>query len=144
MKSKPPHNYAIAASTFRDLQTTMKKQAICISGESGAGKTINTKDCMAFLTQLQNVKVENGRVSLLKKAGGGVEDKIMACNPILEAFGNAKTVRNDNSSRFGKYVSLLVNINNWRIIGATIDNYLLEKSRVTFQTLGERNFHIFY
>ncbi len=107
-----------------------------ISGESGAGKTENAKYAMKFLT------------SLSKKATGSnetpIEDKILSCNPILEAFGNAKTVRNDNSSRFGKYVRIWVEKKNRKIIGASISNYLLEKSRVTQPSDGERNYHIFY
>ena len=73
-----------------------------------------------------------------------IEDRILNCNPILEAFGNAKTIRNDNSSRFGKYVRILVETRSRKIVGASVSNYLLEKSRVTTQGLGERNYHIFY
>jgi myosin heavy subunit len=73
-----------------------------------------------------------------------IEDKILSCNPILEAFGNAKTVRNDNSSRFGKYVRIWVLKQSRKIIGASVANYLLEKSRVTQLAQGERNYHIFY
>ncbi len=95
--------------TFKELMDHQAKQAICIAGESGAGKTENAKQCMKFLTQLGNVTVaRDGSITVGKVEGVAVEDKIMACNPILESFGNAKTVRNDNSSRFGKYVALLV------------------------------------
>jgi len=73
-----------------------------------------------------------------------IEDKIMACNPILEAYGNAKTSRNDNSSRFGKYVTLIINQTTRNIVGATIENYLLEKSRICAAPVSERNYHIFY
>jgi len=73
-----------------------------------------------------------------------IEDKIMACNPILEAYGNAKTSRNDNSSRFGKYVTLIINKTTRNIVGATIENYLLEKSRIVAAPVSERNYHIFY
>ena len=75
---------------------------------------------------------------------GGIEDKIIKCNPILEAFGNAKTIRNNNSSRFGKFVKMLVDIDEHKMLGAEIVNYLLEKSRITSPGLNERNFHIFY
>lgn len=99
-----------------------------ISGESGAGKTENAKYAMKFITSLNSSK--------------GMEEQILSCNPLLEAFGNAKTVRNDNSSRFGKYVRIY--IENMKIKGAEIRNYLLEKSRVTDVNPGERNYHIFY
>ena len=101
-----------------------KNQAIVISGESGAGKTENAKLAMAFLTGLS--EAESGIVDPTDL----IEERIMACNPILEAFGNARTVRNDNSSRFGKYVRIMVDGRSKRIRGASINNYLLEKSRV--------------
>ena len=100
---------------------------------------------MKFLTQLGNVTVNrDGSINVAQSEGVAVEDKIMACNPILESFGNAKTVRNDNSSRFGKYVALLVDKESKKIVGATITNYLLEKSRVCTPSINERNYHIFY
>lgn len=91
---------------------------------------------MKFLTSLSKKTAEDNETP--------IEDKILSCNPILEAFGNAKTVRNDNSSRFGKYVRIWVDKNNKKILGASISNYLLEKSRVTSPSEGERNYHIFY
>ena len=102
----------------------MKNQAIVISGESGAGKTENAKSAMQFLTGLS--EAESGFIDPIDR----IEERIMACNPILESFGNAKTVRNDNSSRFGKYVRIIVDSRTRRIKGAAINNYLLEKSRV--------------
>ncbi len=94
-----------------------KKQAIVISGESGAGKTESTKYCMQLLTSLSHQESHS------------IESKILACNPILEAFGNSKTTRNDNSSRFGKYVQIYF-AKDRTIVGANINSYLLEKSRV--------------
>ena len=138
-KDLQPHVYALGAASMTNLIRDQRNQAIVISGESGAGKTENTKFAMKFLTSLNDVggKKNADEVS--------IEDKILACNPVLEAFGNAKTVRNDNSSRFGKYVSLLVaKGSDQKILGATITNYLLEKSRVCIQSQGERNYHIFY
>ena len=134
-----PHVYALGAASMTNLVRDQRNQAIVISGESGAGKTENTKFAMKFLTSLNDVgqKKNPSEVS--------IEDKILACNPVLEAFGNSKTVRNDNSSRFGKYVSLLISKgSSQRIMGATITNYLLEKSRICIQASGERNYHIFY
>lgn len=130
-----PHIYSLTQGSINLLETNQKNQAIVITGESGAGKTESTKHCMRFLT---HVPAQN----TIKKP---ISQKILDCNPILEAFGNAKTVRNDNSSRFGKYVRLLLQKNvGFQVNGATITSYLLEKSRVIEQAANERNFHIFY
>ncbi|KAL4487053.1 hypothetical protein ABPG72_001505 [Tetrahymena utriculariae] len=140
LSQQSPHIYAIAAFSFKNLFQNHKKQAIVISGESGAGKTENAKYAMKFLTQLSNNQEQS---SSQQKSVISIEDRILSCNPLLEAFGNAKTVRNDNSSRFGKYVKIVVN-KHQRIIGAFITKYLLEKSRVIHLSEGERNYHIFY
>ena len=127
------------------MKDNRKKQAIVISGESGSGKTWNAKKAMKFITTIPamikgtfvpNAPIEEGKVS--------IEDQILQCNPLLEAFGNAKTVRNDNSSRFGKYVKIYFDVENDEILGAETINYLLEKSRLMRQTSEERCFHIFY
>lgn len=132
-----PNIYSVAMASMLSLEISQKNQAIVISGESGAGKTETTKHCMKFLTY-QKVPSKEKSIS----------QKILDCNPILEAFGNAKTVRNDNSSRFGKYVRLLISRKtanmSFGVQGATITSYLLEKSRVIEQAKNERNFHIFY
>ena len=132
-----PNIYSVAMASMMSLEISQKNQAIVISGESGAGKTETTKHCMKFLTY-QKVPSKEKSIS----------QKILDCNPILEAFGNAKTVRNDNSSRFGKYVRLLISRKtanmSFGVQGATISSYLLEKSRVIEQAKNERNFHIFY
>ena len=136
-KTETPHIYQIAYLAYAQLLENSKNQAIVISGESGAGKTETTKHAMKFLT--------SGTFSCkLQNEDTPIEEKILRCNPILEAFGNSKTVRNDNSSRFGKFVRLLINKNSKSIHGATITSYLLEKSRLTTPSKGERNFHIFY
>lgn len=101
-----------------------------ISGESGAGKTEATKQCLGFIAEIAG-------------SDSTLEQKILQTNPVLEAFGNAKTVRNDNSSRFGKWIEIHFDDEN-HICGASIESYLLEKSRVVFQQQNERNFHIFY
>ena len=137
LNEAPPHVWTISAQAFRNMEFSEENQAICINGESGAGKTESTKKCLQFLTQLQH---ETG-----SREGIDLAEQILACNPILEAFGNSKTLRNDNSSRFGKYVKLFFNPDqNYSIMGATMDNYLLEKSRVVSITKDERGFHIFY
>jgi myosin heavy subunit len=129
-KLDPPHTFAIASSAYYNMRSEMHNQAILISGESGAGKTEATKQCFNFLAE---------------KAGSdtGLEQKILNANPVLEAFGNAKTLRNNNSSRFGRWTAIHFS-SKGSIIGASIENYLLEKSRVVFQNEGERNYHIFY
>ena len=133
-----PHIWNLTGTSFWQLFDNQKKQAICISGESGAGKTVGTKLCMAFITSL--FEGEEGE----KSNEVPIEDKILGCNPVMESFGNSKTVRNDNSSRFGKYFIMYVDKNDKHIKGAEIKNYLLEKSRVITQAKTERNYHVFY
>jgi myosin-6 len=129
----PPHVYAIADKAYRDMRNLQLSQGIIVSGESGAGKTESTKYVLRYLTDSYG-------------GGGSVEDlesRILAANPFLESFGNAKTTRNNNSSRFGKFVELHFN-RNARVVGAHIEHYLLEKSRVISQSAKERNYHVFY
>lgn len=135
-----PHIWNLAGTTFNQLFTNDQKQAICISGESGAGKTYGTRLCMAFITSL----FEDEDAGKSGENDVPIEDKILASNPVMESFGNAKTVRNDNSSRFGKYFIMFVDRKDKRIKGAEVRNYLLEKSRIVIQAKGERNYHVFY
>lgn len=128
-----PHLFAVAEEAYRSLLNDGKSQSIIVSGESGAGKTISAKYIMRYLAEVCKQGSDIG----------GIESRILATNPILEAFGNAKTVRNDNSSRFGKYVQILFSSQN-QIIGAQIKTFLLEKTRVGSHAVGERNYHIFY
>lgn len=113
-----------------------KNQAIIISGESGAGKTEANKECLRFISYFFKKK------NFLQKSSK-IEQSIMLSNPILEAFGNSRTIRNNNSSRFGKYLALFVDSKN-EIKHAEIYNYLLEKSRIISRSSEEQNFHIFY
>ncbi|CAM9590046.1 unnamed protein product [Ectocarpus fasciculatus] len=142
-----PHVFAIADSAYRDMMKGIHagksagmgpvNQSILISGESGAGKTESTKFVMRYLTTVGNG--EDG-VELEK---GSIMDRVLQSNPILEAFGNARTIRNDNSSRFGKFIELMFN-KRGNLLGAGIETYLLEKVRIPTQAENERNFHIFY
>uniref|UniRef100_A0ACD5U5G8 Uncharacterized protein n=1 Tax=Avena sativa TaxID=4498 RepID=A0ACD5U5G8_AVESA len=124
-----PHVYAIADSALREMKRDEVNQSIIISGESGAGKTETAKIAMQYLASLGG--------------GSGIEYEILQTNPILEAFGNAKTLRNDNSSRFGKLIEIHFSMTG-RICGAMIQTFLLEKSRVVQCAVGERSYHIFY
>jgi len=142
-KELPPHIYSVAATAFRQLKENKQKQAIVISGESGAGKTESAKIAMKFLTALSSLSHE-GEEQKAVEGEVSIEQKILNCNPVLEAFGNAKTVRNNNSSRFGKYIKLVFNLKKGDILGAETLNYLLEKSRVCKQSSKERNYHVFY
>jgi myosin-1 len=129
----PPHIYALADAMYRNMVSDWEKQCIIISGESGAGKTVSAKFIMAYLA-----KVSGGGPNVQR-----VKDVILESNPLLEAFGNARTVRNNNSSRFGKYVEIQFG-RGGQPDGGKISNFLLEKSRVVSQNPLERNFHIFY
>ena len=124
-----PHLYQIADLAYKNLLDFNKNQTILVSGESGAGKTYSARCIIKYLT-------------CLSKNKSTIEDMVVQSNPILEAFGNAKTSRNDNSSRFGKFIKLQTNKSG--IVGCNIETYLLEKIRVIQQEYGERNFHIFY
>ena len=122
--------------------STAADQAILISGESGAGKTESTKIVLKYLTALGSGGSNDSQGTDVQSEGT-IMDKILQSNPILEAFGNACTLRNDNSSRFGKYIELHFT-KRGVLVGGTIRTYLLEKVRIPSQQLGERNFHIFY
>ncbi|NXL04171.1 MYO6 protein, partial [Mesembrinibis cayennensis] len=126
----PPHVFAIADKAFRDMKVLKMSQSIIVSGESGAGKTENTKFVLRYLTESYGT-------------GQDIDDRIVEANPLLEAFGNAKTVRNNNSSRFGKFVEIHFNEKN-AVVGGFVSHYLLEKSRICVQGKEERNYHIFY
>merc|ERR1711881_158321 len=133
----PPHLWAIAEGAYRNMLQNKKDNAMLITGESGAGKTENTKKVITYLAMVatgSGKKVEK-KVSL--------EDQIVATNPILESYGNAKTARNDNSSRFGKFIRIHFTASG-KLAGCDIVSYLLEKSRITEQQEVERSYHIFY
>ncbi|XP_054921730.1 unconventional myosin-VI isoform X2 [Dermacentor andersoni] len=127
----PPHVFAIADKAFRDMKVLKQSQSIIVSGESGAGKTESTKYILRYLCESWG------------SHAGPIEQRILEANPVLEAFGNAKTMRNNNSSRFGKFIEIHFN-NKCSVVGGFISHYLLEKSRICGQNKGERNYHIFY
>ncbi|XP_064231952.1 unconventional myosin-X isoform X2 [Aotus nancymaae] len=135
----PPHIFAIANECYRCLWKRHDSQCILISGESGAGKTESTKLILKFLSVISQQSLE----LFLKEKTSCVEQAILESSPIMEAFGNAKTVYNNNSSRFGKFVQLNI-CQKGNIQGGRIVDYLLEKNRVVRQNPGERNYHIFY
>lgn len=118
-------------------------QTIVVSGESGAGKTVSAKYIMRYFATRETPGQPGKRARGVADAMSETEEQILATNPVMEAFGNAKTTRNDNSSRFGKYIEILFN-KETQIIGAKIRTYLLERSRLVFQPMKERNYHIFY
>merc|ERR1712241_825571 len=132
----PPHIFGVAEGSYQGMQQNNKNQSILITGESGAGKTENTKKVIAYFANV-------GATGKRKEGEPGLEDKIVQTNPVLEAWGNAKTVRNDNSSRFGKFIRIWFNAGG-KLSGADMVVYLLEKSRLTFQAELERCYHSFY
>lgn len=127
----PPHVFAIADKSYRDMRAHKQSQSIIVSGESGAGKTESAKYLLRYLTETYGTK------------SGVIEARLNQSNPLLESFGNAKTTRNNNSSRFGKFIELHFN-DQHRVAGGFVSHYLLEKSRVCIQSKEERNYHIFY
>jgi myosin heavy subunit/alpha-tubulin suppressor-like RCC1 family protein len=153
----PPHLFCHADDAYKSLQDDNTNQAIIISGESGAGKTETAKYIMQYLTcvssagrkgkkEARDPAARRGSLGSsanpFEGASEDIEKEILSANPIMEAFGNAKTVRNDNSSRFGKFMKIY--FDDKGIAGGSITNYLLEKTRVTHQSEGERNYHSFY
>jgi len=132
----PPHLYSIADNAYQDMLRDRECQSILITGESGAGKTENTKKVIGYMAAVAGAGVA-------KEGEVGLEDQIVQTNPILEAWGNAKTIRNNNSSRFGKFIRVHFG-NTGKLSGGDIEVYLLEKSRVVFQLSAERNYHIFF
>ncbi|XP_007194952.2 unconventional myosin-Vc isoform X3 [Balaenoptera acutorostrata] len=132
MGDMDPHIFAVAEEAYKQMVRNNKNQSIIVSGESGAGKTVSARYAMRYFATVSK-----------SSTNAHVQDKVLASNPITEAVGNAKTTRNDNSSRFGKYTEISFDERN-QIIGANMRTYLLEKSRVVFQSENERNYHIFY
>ncbi|KAI5964177.1 uncharacterized protein KGF55_002119 [Candida pseudojiufengensis] len=140
----PPHIFAIAENTLQNLLSNKKDQSILVTGESGAGKTENTKKVIQYLSSIVSLNNQsNNNNSSSQHHHQDIDDKILQANPILESFGNAKTIKNNNSSRFGKFIKIYFN-EIGELTGANIDYYLLEKSRVVNQSKNERNYHIFY
>ncbi|KAL3822610.1 hypothetical protein ACHAXA_006395 [Cyclostephanos tholiformis] len=166
----PPHVYAVAERAYSSMLRNFDKrdshcgmmatgelspynQSILVSGESGAGKTVTTKIIMRYISILsQRLTSSSGAKHDAARGGPGVETQVLQSNPILESFGNARTIRNDNSSRFGKFIEMSFRagkkfkstMERGTLLGATIDFYLLEKVRLVSVNPGERNYHIFY
>merc|ERR1712002_252514 len=147
----PPHLFNIADTAYQNMTIDRECQSMLITGESGAGKTENTKKVISYFATVASSaggakKTEEADAGGAgkSKVKGTLEEQIVQANPVLEAYGNAKTVRNNNSSRFGKFIRIHFGPKN-TIAGADIETYLLEKSRITYQQPGiERNYHIFY
>nr|XP_021394366.1 myosin heavy chain, skeletal muscle, adult [Lonchura striata domestica] len=139
----PPHIFSISDNAYQFMLTDRENQSILITGESGAGKTVNTKRVIQYFATIAASGDKKKEDKSSGKMQGTLEDQIISANPLLEAFGNAKTVRNDNSSRFGKFIRIHFGATG-KLASADIETYLLEKSRVTFQLKAERSYHIFY
>uniref|UniRef100_A0A8C2B0Y7 Myosin motor domain-containing protein n=1 Tax=Cyprinus carpio TaxID=7962 RepID=A0A8C2B0Y7_CYPCA len=138
----PPHIFSVSDNAYQAMLTDRENQSVLITGESGAGKTVNTKRVIQYFATVA-VQGDKKKEQAAGKMQGSLEDQIIAANPLLEAYGNAKTVRNDNSSRFGKFIRIHFGTSG-KLASADIETYLLEKSRVTFQLPDERGYHIFY
>ena len=159
-----PHIYAVAEDAYSKLERESRNQSLIVSGESGAGKTVSAKFAMRYFasiassshpnevsdltvsqmmsSSMMNKSTSSGSSTLISST---IENRVLASNPIMESIGNAKTTRNDNSSRFGKYIQIMFDpTSRTKIVGGNMRTYLLEKSRVSFQNEGERNFHVFY
>ncbi|VDL76370.1 unnamed protein product [Nippostrongylus brasiliensis] len=136
----PPHLFATSDEAYRNMVQDRENQSMLITGESGAGKTENTKKVISYFA-IVGATQQAGKKEGSK--GGTLEEQIVQTNPVLEAFGNAKTVRNNNSSRFGKFIRTHFS-KDGKLAGGDIEHYLLEKSRVVRQAPGERSYHIFY
>ncbi|XP_076397238.1 myosin heavy chain isoform X27 [Megachile rotundata] len=136
----PPHIFAISDGAYVNMLTNSENQSMLITGESGAGKTENTKKVIAYFA---TVGASTKKADDTSQKKGSLEDQVVQTNPVLEAFGNAKTVRNDNSSRFGKFIRIHFGPSG-KLAGADIETYLLEKARVISQQALERSYHIFY
>merc|ERR1719499_2102465 len=143
----PPHVFAITDIAYRSMLQDREDQSILCTGESGAGKTENTKKVIQYLAYVAASKPKTASHLPTSNDGGlsfgELEQQLLKANPILEAFGNAKTVKNDNSSRFGKFIRINFDASGY-IAGANIETYLLEKARIIRQAGDERSFHIFY
>ncbi|XP_058451349.1 myosin heavy chain, muscle isoform X11 [Malaya genurostris] len=135
----PPHLFAVSDGAYVNMLTNHENQSMLITGESGAGKTENTKKVIAYFATIG----ASGKKDESAEKKGSLEDQVVQTNPVLEAFGNAKTVRNDNSSRFGKFIRIHFT-GSGKLAGADIETYLLEKARVISQQSLERSYHIFY
>lgn len=127
----PPHIFALGNAAYSHMRMTKENQCMIVSGESGAGKTESTKLIMQYLAAVN------------KDSSNLISEQILEANPLLESFGNAKTIKNNNSSRFGKYLEIFFD-KDGVIEGAKISQYLLERSRIVFQAPDERNYHVFY
>uniref|UniRef100_A0A3Q3QSL7 Myosin-7 n=1 Tax=Monopterus albus TaxID=43700 RepID=A0A3Q3QSL7_MONAL len=136
----PPHIFSISDNAYQYMLSDRENQSILITGESGAGKTVNTKRVIQYFASIAAGGIKKDTSA---KDKGTLEDQIIQANPALEAFGNAKTIRNDNSSRFGKFIRIHFDTRG-KLASADIETYLLEKSRVAFQLKAERDYHIFY
>ncbi|XDC82409.1 hypothetical protein R6Z07F_013582 [Ovis aries] len=143
----PPHVYAVTEGAYRSMLQDREDQSILCTGESGAGKTENTKKVIQYLAHVASSPKGRKEPGVPASAGavsyGELERQLLQANPVLEAFGNAKTVKNDNSSRFGKFIRINFDVAGY-IVGANIETYLLEKSRAIRQAKDECSFHIFY